>query len=121
MANTLASTLISQLRLLLQDVIAEAYRWPDEELAGHLSAAQLDLIRRRPDAYIDNSGSQPSAYPLTAPEHFTDPATAMNVHAVWNATLIEYALALALSKDAEGGGAAEATRHFAAYEAMSKR
>ncbi len=48
---TPASVIVGKARTILTDVDADAYRWDDPTLLGHLADGRRDLFRLRPDAF----------------------------------------------------------------------
>jgi hypothetical protein len=99
-----AYEIVNRARVLLKD--REPYRWTDEELLVHVDDGQVEIQRRRPDAYYDLTVD------ISEPQRVTalDDEIPLDRHFI--TCLTDWVMHRALLKDAEEADLTRSQAHL---------
>lgn len=100
----IASDVITRVRTLLKDELP--FRWEDDELLLHIDDGQVEIQRRRPDAFYTTSVS------VARPTRVTATTDELQLDDRYITVITDWVMSRALLKDAEEADLARATVHF---------
>lgn len=111
-----ATVAANRVRQVLSDVAEGSYRWTDAQLLMWLTDGQRDLCKRRPDAYVDSDGAQPTTLPIPDPGEIPTLVTKLFIHSRFVGALSDYVLGRCFEMDsADTANMDRAAYHTKAY------